>query len=218
MRVAIVGGTGFDNIPGGKFREEIIDTHYGNARVFFGEEEYEDLIFLARHGVDHSVPPHKINYRANIRALKDLDVERVMATFAIGSINEEMPPMSLILLDQFIDFTSGRISTFYDGGESSLVHTEMTEPYCEGLRKKALEIAQTKNILLHPKGTYVCTNGPRFETAAEIRMYKMLGADVVGMTGVPEAVLARELGSALRRNCFFDQLGGRCAWRKNCTI
>ncbi len=194
MRVAIIGGTGFDSISGGKFQEEIIHTYYGDARLFFGEGDYEDLVFLARHGVDHSVPPHKINYRANIRALKDLGVERVMATFAIGSINEKMPPMSLILLNQFLDFTSGRISTFYDGGESGLVHTEMTEPYCEGLRKKALEIAQMKNIPLHSGGTYVCTNGPRFETAAEIRMYRMLGADVVGMTGVPEVVLARELG------------------------
>lgn len=194
MRVAIVGGTGFYNIPGGKFGDEIIDTQYGKARVFFGEEQYEDLIFLARHGVEHHIPPHKINYRANIRALKDLGVERVMASFAIGSINPEMAPFSLILLDQFIDFTSGRDLTFFDGGESGLVHTEMTEPYCLGLRELALKVAQAKNIPLHPKGTYVCTNGPRFETAAEIRMYKMLGADVVGMTGVPEVALARELG------------------------
>ena len=144
--------------------------------------------------MDHHIPPHKINYRANIRALKDLGVERVMASFAIGSINPDMPPLSLILLDQFLDFTSGRSFTFFEGGESGLVHTDMTEPYCQGLRAVAMQAAREKNIALHPRGTYACTNGPRFETAAEIKMFKTLGADVVGMTGVPEVPLARELG------------------------
>ena len=181
-------------MPGGGFEREIIEPQYGKALVLRGKDAFEDFFFLARHGVDHSVPPHMINYRANIKALKQLGVERVLATFAVGSINHEMPPMSLVAIDQFIDFTSGRKFTFYEGGESGLAHTEMTEPYCGGLRKRLLEVAQEKSIHVHPKGTYVCTNGPRLETAAEISMFEKLGGDVVGMTCVPEAPLAREAG------------------------
>lgn len=194
MRTAVIGGTGVEQIPGGSFKEEVVDTPYGGARVWLGQGNLEDLVFLSRHGVQHDIPPHRINYRANIKALQMLGVKRILASFAVGSIHESMPPRSLIAVDQFLDFTTGREKTFFDGGEAGLVHTEMTEPYCSGLRQKLLETAAAKGVVVHPRAVYVCTDGPRLETAAEIRMFGRLGGDVVGMTGVPEAPLARELG------------------------
>jgi 5'-methylthioadenosine phosphorylase len=194
MPVAIIGGTGIYNVPVAVFKEEIIDTPYGKAKINRGEGEYSDVIFLARHGITHDTPPHLINYRANIKALEQLGVKRVLATFAIGALRKEIRPLDLVVIDQFIDFTDGRVKTFYYEKGDGFAHTEMTEPYCKGLREKVLWLAGEKGIPMHPKGTYVCTNGPRFETAAEVRMYAQLGGDVVGMTGVPEAPLARELG------------------------
>jgi 5'-methylthioadenosine phosphorylase len=194
MRTAIIGGTGVYSIPGGVFHEQIIETSYGKARVFQGEGEYEDLFFLARHGVRHSVPPHRINYRANIKALENLGVKRVLATFAVGSLRASIPPLGLVAIDQFMDFTQGRPHTFFDGGRSGFAHTEMTNPLCTGLREELLRLAAERKMHLMPYGAYVCTNGPRLETAAEVRMYAQLGGDVVGMTGVPEIPLARELG------------------------
>jgi len=194
MLSAIIGGTGFYSIPGGKFNEEIIETPFGKAKIYRGEGEYSDLLFLARHGVKHSVPPHKINYKANIKALQILGVKNVLATFAVGSLRESVPPLGLVAIDQFLDFTSGREFTFHEGGKWGFDHTIMTHPYCQSLRKRLLEVAQQKALPIQSAGTYVCTNGPRLETAAEVRMYAQLGGDVVGMTGVPEASLARELG------------------------
>lgn len=194
MYVAIIGGTGVYDISGAKFREEIIETPYGRARVYRGENEFEDLIFLTRHGASHSIPPHRINYRANIKALEQLGVERVMATFAVGSLKAHIPPRGLVAVDQFLDFTHGRESTFFGGGKEAFAHSIMSYPYCPALRQRLLEAAADIGLKVEPEGTYVCTNGPRLETAAEVRMYAQLGGDVVGMTGVPEAPLARELG------------------------
>lgn len=194
MLSAIIGGTGVYGIPGGVFTEEIMVTPFGKAKVYRGEGEYADLVFLARHGVNHSVPPHKINYKANIKALSMLGVKNVLATFAVGSLRESVPPLGLVALDQFLDFTSGRDFTFYEGGKWGFDHCVMTHPYCTSLRKRLLEVAKEKALPIQSAGTYVCTNGPRLETAAEVRMYAQLGGDVVGMTGVPEAPLARELG------------------------
>jgi 5'-methylthioadenosine phosphorylase len=194
MRVAIIGGTGFDQLEGLVFSPETIRTPYGEALVFRGQGDGEDLIFLARHGPQHSVPPHKINYRANMKALQMLGVDRVLATFAVGSLVRDIPPMGLAAVDQFLDFTHGREWTYYDGGASGLAHSEMTEPYCPALRERLLALAPAHGLKIRPAATYVCTNGPRLETAAEVRMYAQLGGHVVGMTGVPEAPLARELG------------------------
>jgi 5'-methylthioadenosine phosphorylase len=193
MRVAVIGGSGVYSLPGEWSELEIIDTRYGKTEVFLGKGENQDLVFLPRHKHDHSVPPHRINYRANIKALRQLGVERIIATFAVGSINPDIPPRSLVALDQFLDFTSGRENTFFDGSASGLAHTDLTQPYCPALRARLLELAQQRGINIRPSGTYVCTNGPRFETPAEIHMFAKLDGDVVGMTGVPEAVLAREL-------------------------
>jgi len=194
MRVAIIGGTGFYAIDDRELEPQIVDTPFGQAQVYLGQGESEDLVFLTRHGPDHRIPPHRINYRANLKALGQLGVKRVLATFAVGSLQPAIPPRSLVALDQFIDFTQGREATFFDGGRSGLAHTEMTEPYCPGLRERVLALAAERGLEIRPKGTYVCFNGPRFETAAEIRMFAQLGGDVIGMTGVPEVSLARELG------------------------
>ncbi|MGB9857928.1 MAG: S-methyl-5'-thioadenosine phosphorylase [Dictyoglomaceae bacterium] len=193
MRIAIIGGTG---VYDPKFLENpeelIIKTPYGEAKILKGVYKGEEVGFLARHGAKHSVPPHKINYRANMWALKSLGVERILATTAVGSLKMNLTPGDLVLLDQFIDFTKGREYTFYDGSDGRVIHIDFSEPYCPELRRILIEEAKNLGIKLHPYGTYICTEGPRFETPAEIKMFSNFG-DVVGMTNVPEVVLAREL-------------------------
>lgn len=194
MRFGIIGGTAVYEIPGIKTEEETIDTQYGAAKVFIGQGKNQDIVFLTRHGADHSIPPHKVNYRANIAALKKLGVEKAMATYCVGSLVTMIPPGGMVLLDQIIDTTTYRENTFFQGGDFGLGHTDMTEPFCSTLRDKIYSLARARNFELLPDGTYVCTNGPRFETSAEVRMYAMLGGHVVGMTGGTEAALAREAG------------------------
>jgi 5'-methylthioadenosine phosphorylase len=193
MESAIITGTGIYEIPGFELEQKRMDTPYGSALVNIGRKDGFDLIFMARHGLDHTTPPHNINYRANIKALQMLGVKRVLATYAVGSINREIPPMGLALLSDFLDFTNNRPLSFFDGGKTGLAHTSMNVPYCPAMGQKILELAPSFNLQIRSKFVYVATNGPRFETPAEIRMYDKLGGDVVGMTGVPEVVLAREL-------------------------
>jgi 5'-methylthioadenosine phosphorylase len=194
MHSAIIAGTGIYDIPGMTFQERIIDTSYGQAKVNIGTVDGFELVFLARHGLDHSTPPHNINYRANIKALQMLGVKRVAATYAVGSANRRVRPTEMALLTDFMNFTSGRPLTFFEGGDSGLAHTAMDAPYCPAMGRKILELAHARGLAIKPDAVYVATNGPRFETPAEIRMYDRLGGDVVGMTGVPEIVLAREAG------------------------
>ena len=199
--IAIIGGTGFNlrgnNSPLLDARDETIHTHWGTAHVTrarLNEPDGREIVFLHRHASPddasrHSTPPHKINYRANIAALKKLGVTGILASSAVGSLRPEWPGGTLILLDQFIDCTTARHKTFYD---ERAVHIDVTDPYCPHLRALLLRTAHDLDIALHDGGTYLCAEGPRFETPAEIRAYAMWGADVVGMTGVPEVVLARE--------------------------
>ncbi len=193
-KTAIVAGTGFYDIPGIALERQIVTTPYGEALVFLGQGEHSHLVFLTRHGPQHSTPPHMINYRANMKALQMLGVKRVLATYAVGSINQEIPPLGLAVLDDFLDFTNGRPLSFFDGGESGVAHTDMSQPYCPELSQQLRDLAPQFGLELYPRATYVCCNGPRFETPAEIRMYAQFGGDVVGMTGATELVLARELG------------------------
>lgn len=174
------------------YRREQVETPYGIAVVHRAADA--EPIFLSRHGVDHDIPPHRINYRANLQALRQLHVTQVLATFTVGSIAENIAPGDLVLVDQLLDFTSGRAATFFEGGESGVEHADFTEPFCGGLGRQLLEVAADSHIAMRRTGTYVCTNGPRLETAAEIRMYATLRGDVVGMTAHPEAALAREVG------------------------
>jgi len=194
MKAAILGGTGVYSIDGIETVEQLVETDYGRVTVMAGTGKWENLYFISRHGTDHSVPPHMVNYRANIQALIKLGIERVFAIYAVGSISTRVPPGGVGLLSQFIDVTQGRSNTFYDGGESGLKHTPMDEPYCRAMGDMILKAAGEKGITIAEEGTYICTNGPRFETPAEIKMYKLWGADYVGMTGATETALIREAG------------------------
>lgn len=188
--IAIIGGSGvYDPEMLEDVKDVRVETEYGAVSLKSGVHQGKKVFFLTRHGEKHSIPPHMINYRANIKALHNLKVERIISTSAVGSLRKEMKPRDFVLLDQFIDFTKQRKSTFYD---DAVIHTDFTNPYCSQVRDIITRAASILDINLHLKGTYVCTEGPRFETPAEIRMFTLLGADVVGMTNVPEVVLARE--------------------------
>jgi 5'-methylthioadenosine phosphorylase len=196
--IGIIGGSGVYEISGLIQKEtKKISTPFGDPSDEYriGELSGIETAFLARHGAKHQIPPHKVNYRANIWGFKELGVERIITVNAVGGINPELAPGQIVILDQMIDFTDGRKSTFYE--DEQVVHVDFTEPYCSELRH-AIHCADKKlGIVFHNKGTYIAVNGPRLETAAEIRAFANLGADVVGMTGMPEAILARELGICL---------------------
>lgn len=197
MAIAIIGGTGIYHPQWLQNTEELeVSTPYGSAQVTRGQAPgvLSAVYFMNRHGKGHRVPPHLVNYRANLFALKSLGVTRVVATAAVGSLNRAMAPGTLVYCDQFLDFTKSRVNTFFDGGPAGVVHTDMTEAYCPDMRDRLLQAASGLSIAAINGGTYVATEGPRFESPAEIRAYRMLGGDVVGMTGIPEVVLARELG------------------------
>lgn len=193
MELALIGGTGvYDPDVLTDRRVEKADTPYGLIEVDVGRLNGVEIAFLPRHGLAHHIPPHKINHRANLWGLKMLGVTRVISTSAVGSLNREMLPGDFVVIDQFIDFTKAGVTTFYDGGEGGVVHTDVTEPYCPELRKAALSVGGGLEVNIHRTGTYLTVDGPRYETAAEIKMYRTWGADVIGMTNAPEAILARE--------------------------
>ena len=194
-KIAIIGGTGVYDPSILNDRKEVRqETPYGTITAVEGEYHGRTVLFMNRHGEGHSIPPHMINYRANIRGLKELGVDRVLATAAVGSLNQEMAPGNFVFPDQYLEFTKSRQCTFFDGGEYGVVHTDMTEPYCPQIRTAYMKAAKEISRTAHNGGTYVCTEGPRFETPAEIKMYHRLGGDLVGMTAYPEVALARELG------------------------
>jgi len=193
-RLAIIGGTGFYQMTGASLKEKKpVDTKYGQVIVsIYKTNKGLEFAFIPRHGEGHSCAPHRINYRANIMALKTLGVERIIGVCSVGSLRKKIKPGDFVLVDQFLDFTKARPSTFFDE-EGCVVHTDVTEPYCQDMGGYIRSL-KFEGVKLHKKGTYVCAEGPRFETAAEIKMFAALGSDVVGMTGVPECVLAREMG------------------------
>ena len=195
-KVALIAGTGFYDLPNlTNRREQIVDTKYGQAKIITGNMGDVEIVFLTRHGSGHTIPPHMINYRANIKALQQLGVSSVVAVNVVGGVDRTLKPGDLTLIDDFIDYTSGRISTFFDGGdEFGVQHIDMTNVYDKGLQEALLESAKSLGIELRTGGVYAGFNGPRFETPAEIRMVAQAGATVVGMTGCPEAALAREIG------------------------
>ncbi|VAX14420.1 S-methyl-5'-thioinosine phosphorylase [hydrothermal vent metagenome] len=200
--IAIIGGTGLTSLPGLTISEEkIVATPFGetSAALIKGQLNEQQVLFLARHGSGHTIPPHKVNYRANIWALKEAGAYYMLAINAVGGINPSLKPAQLVIPDQIIDYTSGREMTCFDGDDSSVlsargvVHVDFSEPYCPLLRRNLLEAARKNGIELASSGTYGVTQGPRLETAAEIRRMAQDGCDIVGMTAMPEAVLAREL-------------------------
>ncbi len=197
IKLAIIGGTGLTQLEGlSIIKHEQINTPYGSpsAEIVTGELNQCEIIFLARHGNPHSIAPHKINYRANLWALKQLGVEQIIAVAAVGGINSDMAPAHLAIPDQIIDYSYGRKHTFFE--EEAVTHIDFTYPYNQELRSRLICAAAKANIKISPLGTYGCTQGPRLETAAEIRRMEKDGCDLVGMTGMPEAALAKELGMA----------------------
>lgn len=195
MAIGLIGGSGLSEIVGLDIGEEIlVPTPYGNPSSAYkiGRFGNADIVFLPRHGVPHSIPPHKVNYRANVWGLKSLGVERIIAVSAVGGISSDMVPGAIVLLDQIIDMThNSRPSTFYDGDK--VVHVDFTNPYCPEMTDAFVSASERTGVPVIRKGTYVCVNGPRLETAAEINFFSRIRGDVVGMTAMPEAVLAREL-------------------------
>lgn len=190
--LGIIAGTGFYSLDAlDSPRQFDITTPFGSARVNVGGLHGRETVFLTRHGSDHSVPPHLINYRANISALLQVGVTEVLAVNVVGGIG--LGSGALAVVDDFLDFTKARPVTFFDGTTPEGVqHADMTQPYDERLRSTLLAAAHTLGIAVEPTGVYAAFEGPRFETRAEIRMAQLLGATVVGMTGVPEVVLAKE--------------------------
>lgn len=195
--LGIIGGSGLDHIEDLQItRREQCATPYGepSAPLSFGTLHGRELVFLPRHGPDHTIAPHRINYRANLWAIHALGVREVVAVSAVGGIADGMAPGMMVVPDQIIDYTHGREATYFDGISNPLAHADFTMPFCTALRKRLLVAGRAAGLVLHDGGTYGATQGPRLETAAEINRMERDGADIVGMTGMPEAVLARELG------------------------
>jgi 5'-methylthioadenosine phosphorylase len=195
MPLGIIGGTGLEALPG-DWRPVVTGTPFGEVRCFAGELGGREAIFLPRHGSDHALLPHQVHYRANIVALQILGCERVLGVTAVGGMDPALPPGTLCLPVQFLDFTSTRPRTLFEPPQFTpeVRHVDVTEPYCPALRAALQEAAAALGLPPLPEVVYVCTEGPRFETPAEIRMFALLGGQVVGMTGVPEVVFAREAG------------------------
>lgn len=195
--LAIIGGSGLTQLANLVVeRREITRTPYGapSAAITFGTMHGEPVAFLARHGYGHTIPPHKVNYRANIWALAQHEVKYVVAVASVGGIRADFKPGTLAVPDQILDYTHGREFTYFHGSDRSVVHIDFTHPYCGRLRERMLRAAAEAGEPVIAGGTYAATQGPRLETAAEVNRLEGDGADMVGMTGMPEAVLARELG------------------------
>ena len=194
IKVAVIGGSGLDNPSLMKNRtEKRVKTPFGNTSspLTIGKIRGVDAVVLARHGKDHSIYPTGVNYRANIHALKKEGCTHILATTAVGSLREKIRPGDLVFVDQFIDFTRHRPLTFH---EKKVVHTPMAEPFCGYLRSVLTDSAKRLKLRHHTRGTVVTIEGPRFSTKAESHMFRMLGADVINMSTVPEVALAREAG------------------------
>jgi len=194
---AIIGGTGLNKLTHLEVvRREVMRTPYGepSGAFTFGKLAGHDIVFLARHGVGHTIPPHRINYRANMWALRDAKVDGVLAVASVGSIRADLRPGDLLAPDQIIDYTHGRGHTYFDGTGAPVTHIDFTWPYTPVVREHLLAAAATAGEKVYDGGVYGATQGPRLETAAEIGRMQRDGCDLVGMTGMPEAALARELG------------------------
>lgn len=191
MKIGVIGGSGLYKIEGLDISKEIdIDTPFGKPSDSYVYAKYKnfEIFFLSRHSRNHSIPPHKVNYKANIYGFKMLNVERIIAVSAVGGITKK--PGDIVITSDFVDFSS-RVNTFYDG--KKVVHIDLSEPFCPILRSCLIESSIALNIDVSDFGVYAQMNGPRLETPSEIRMLRMLGADIVGMTLVSEAILSREL-------------------------
>jgi 5'-methylthioinosine phosphorylase len=211
--LGIIGGTGLAQLENLKvLRRQIARTPYGEASqpLVFGELAGKEVVFLARHGGGHTIPPHAVNYRANIWALHSVGVKSLLAIATVGGISSDLNAGDIVLPNQIIDYTHGRNNTYHDGVELPVMHIDFTEPYSADLRDTFKRSAQNLGQLLHDGGVYACAQGPRLETAAEINRFERDGATIVGMTGMPEAALARELSISYAALCpVVNQAAGR---------
>jgi 5'-methylthioadenosine phosphorylase len=194
--LAIIGGSGLARLSVLEVtHRQVVRTPYGDpsCALTFGLVGGRNVVFIARHGYGHSLAPHEINFRANIWALKQQNIKGIIAIGAVGGIRPDMQPGSIVLPDDLIDYTWGREHTFFEGLDKPVVHVDFTHPYCPDLRARLLAAAAAEAVPVIDGGVYACTQGPRLESAAEINRIERDGADLVGMTGMPEAALAREL-------------------------
>ena len=195
--IAIIGGSGLSSLEGLVItRREVMETPYGDpsSALTFGVYSGKQVMFLARHGDEHSILPHRVNYCANLAALQQAGATQVIAVCAVGGISADMPPGRLVIPDQIIDYTESRRQTIYTEQHNNAAHIDFTEPYCAALRSCLIAAAVNTGIDIATAATYGATQGPRLETTAEINRMENDGCHIVGMTGMPEASIARELG------------------------
>jgi len=195
-KLAIIGGTGLSHLDTLEIiKREVVQTPYGepSAPLVHGEIGGREVLFLPRHGYGHVIPPHKINYRANIWALQEAGADFILSVAAVGGIREDLGPQKLAVPDQIIDYTWSRVCTYFEEGLQQVTHIDFSYPYDETLRQKIIEACRSLGLDVATKVTYAAMQGPRLETAAEIDRLERDGCDIVGMTGMPEAALAREL-------------------------
>lgn len=195
--LAIIGGTGLSQLTNLTItHRQVSRTPYGepSGPLTFGTIRGKEVVFIARHGYGHTIPPHLVNYRANLWALYDQGVRRVVAISSVGGIRDDLVPGTLVVPDQIIDYTYGRAATFFESNDRSVTHIDFTQPFTPSLRQRILSSAERAGERCLDGGVYAACQGPRLETAAEVDRYQRDGADMLGMTGMPEAALARELG------------------------
>jgi 5'-methylthioadenosine phosphorylase len=199
-RIAVIGGSGLENLLDAT-KMVRLETPYGSPQpVSVGLIGKEEVAFLQRHGAKHELPPHKVNYRANLHSLKQIGVERIIATNAVGAINEAYNAGDLVIPNDILDFTRSRVSTYFES--APVTHVDVTEPYCSQVSSILVDGCRALNIQVQDKAILVATEGPRYETPAEIRMLRKLGGEIVGMTCAPEVFLARELEICYSAVCF----------------
>lgn len=204
VEVAVIGGTGLEALLSGE-EQTRVGTPYGLAPpILIGNVDDKSVAFLPRHSLHHSVPPHKVTYRANVYALHKLGVKRIIATNAVGAINRRLKVGGFVVPHDFIDFTKLRQPTYYN--DVPVTHIDVSQPYCPEIRSVLIKTARKHEVKVPAKAVLVCTEGPRYETPAEIEMFRRMGCDVVGMTGIPEAVLARELEMCYATLCFITNM------------
>lgn len=195
--LAIIGGSGLAHLPVLEVtHRQVVRTPYGepSCALTFGRISGQNIVFIARHGYGHSLAPHEINYRANIWALKEQGIKGIIGVGSVGGIRHDMCPGTLVVPKDVIDYTSGRSHTYFEGPDRPVVHVDFTHPYEVSLRARLLAAAQAAQVNVIDGGIYACAQGPRLESAAEVSRMERDGADMIGMTGMPEASLARELG------------------------
>jgi 5'-methylthioinosine phosphorylase len=213
IALAVIGGTGVYRLTGIEWLESIsCNTDYGPASgpIRIAEIEGKRIAFLARHGESHSLPPHQVNYRANLKALMQIGVEKILAINTVGGITPAFGPRVLAVPDQIIDYTWGRLSTFWEEPNSTVLHVDFAEPYTQSLRQGLLQACALAKVPVVDGGCYGATQGPRLESKAEIQRLRRDGCDLVGMTGMPEAGLARELGLSYASLCVVANWAAGC--------